>query len=249
MKYRVPIVIGSLLNLILIHSPAWGIGSGRTDLRTDIFESPTLRVTEPGFPADLEIFCGPEEAQDFYDAVVQDLALALSTGTLSDPRILDFLESEEDLFSSDCQALVDVLVVDGLEPASEDSEHFLASFSNSAAVSRAAPSSGTVSGPRHPFHNIFGWEIGSGKITITWGKNGQCHIEITGFTFVGSIPLGNCTASQIGHTATESCPPTEECEEATRECGHYQFKCQQWFRFRNLGIFTSRVQKICAPCP
>ena len=249
MTYRVSLLIGSLLPLILSGSNASAIGAQRAESRPSHFESPTLQVTDPGIPGDIEIFCEADEAQDFYAAVVQDLTFALSTGALSDPRILDFLASEEELFSSDCQALVDVLVVDGLEVASEDSDHFLGNFSKRADLPRATPTSGIVSGPRHPFHNIFGWEVGSGQISVTWGQNGQCHNEITGFTFVGSIPLGNCTVSQIGHTATESCPPTEKCEEATRECGHYQFKCQQWFRFRNLGIFTSGVQKICAPCP
>lgn len=113
----------------------------------------------------------------------------------------------------------------------------------------AAAGNGSVCGGRTSLRNIFGWEVGSAQSCIVWGTQGCCSV-ITGKTFVGSIPLGNCKVKQIGRKHKQACSPaTERCPDPEQECGFYQWECWQGPSICRLNSLHGPVEKLCAPCP
>ena len=182
--------------------------------------------------------CPPPTAVLYHEAVEQ-VSQGVEDGSIQDTRLLDYLLANKDLLSSSDKALAEVMFPVDVSLAPVDD---LATLFGKAG--------GTVNGTRWSFKNVFGWEVGSGQLQISWNNNANaCKSVISGVTWTGSIPIGNCSAEQVGDKFTRSCPRTAACSNPTRECGNFQIVCSQSLLFCRLNSFRTALETICAPCP
>ena len=240
---------GFLIALLLSHSPAVAQ------------PLPSLQIGDTTvYPTDE---CTDQNAYLVYHEAVADVTNAMDDGSIRDSRLLDYLIDHESELTRDIDALAELLTpVDRvLEPELQDLEEPQLSmesprggqraeaFARSENLAMASDGNGSVCGGRTSLRNIFGWEVGSAQSCIVWGTRGCCSV-ITGKTFVGSIPLGNCKVKQIGRKHKQDCSPaTERCPDPEQECGFYQWECWQGPSICRLNSLHGPVEKLCAPCP
>lgn len=128
---------------------------------------------------------------------------------------------------------------------------------------------GVVHGSGWVVENIFGGDVGSGHVDVTWSTDGNTN-EITGHTAAGGLILGGVSSKQIGTTWREECecsgsslgistelspnretvvaePVPSEPGKCYRECGNYQICFKQLWGA--LSSWCSDTETICAPCP
>jgi hypothetical protein len=106
---------------------------------------------------------------------------------------------------------------------------------------------GSRNGRYIPLENIFGMQIGSIQIFITYA--GECLVDITGCSASGSAPLGNVECQGVGAKWRENCGPTRHCSLARKQCGTFQGVATQGFRYFLKNTVKGPKEDLCAECP